>query len=145
MSKTNVCEEGLLDLIFLNIAFQGIGDASGLLGSALAGSLYLSLHTGDPGETGNQQTNETAYTGYGRVAVPRSSLGFTRTNSTINLTSAVDFPDCTGNPQTLTHLGIGTASSGVGKLLYKAQLTDPVNIIAGKKPRAKTTTSVTED
>ena len=41
-------------------------------------SMYLALHTADPGELGNSQsTSEIAYTGYARVAIARSSSGFT--------------------------------------------------------------------
>ncbi len=30
-------------------------------------NLYVSLHTGDPGEAGDQTTSEAAYTSYARV------------------------------------------------------------------------------
>ena len=60
MSMSNAFETELLDLIFNNAAVANIGDAGGLQPSAAAGSLYVSLHTGDPGEAGNQGTN-----GYG--------------------------------------------------------------------------------
>ena len=38
-------------------------------GSSVAGSLYVSLHTADPGVGGGQNTNEATYSGYARVAV----------------------------------------------------------------------------
>lgn len=66
-----------LKLIFQNAAWTNIGDAGGLLPSATAGSLYVSLHTGDPGSGGDQSTNECAYTSYARVAVARSAGGWT--------------------------------------------------------------------
>lgn len=75
MSMSNAFETSLLDHIFNNAAVANIGDAGGLQPSATAGSLYLSLHTGDPGEAGDQTTNETAYTNYARVAVVRTAGG----------------------------------------------------------------------
>jgi hypothetical protein len=67
----------LLELLFQNLDFAGIGDAGGLQNSASAGSLYVSLHTADPGVAGDQTTNEVAYTSYARVAVARSEAGWT--------------------------------------------------------------------
>ena len=62
MSKSNSLENGLLELIFKNTNLANIGDATGLRGSTTAGNLFFSLHTGDPGEAGDQTTNETSYT-----------------------------------------------------------------------------------
>ena len=83
MSLTNTAEANLLNLIFLNLDWANIGDASGLQNSATAGSFYVSLHTSDPGEAGDQSTNEIAYTGYARVAVARTSGVFIVTGKLI--------------------------------------------------------------
>lgn len=146
MSKSNTFENELLDLIFLNEAIANIGDASGLQPSAAAGSLYLSLHTGDPGEAGDQTTNEIAYTGYARQAVARSSSGFTVTDNAVTLANDVDFPKMTGGAGgTVTHFAIGTASSGAGVLLYKGTTDPDILVEAGTIPRLEAATSVTED
>lgn len=145
MSKANAWEEGLLDLLFKNTDFTLVGDAGGLRGSVAAGSLYFSLHTGDPGEAGAQNTSETAYTGYGRVGVVRGA-GFTRTGSSISPTANVDFGECTAGPgAALTHFGIGTASSGAGKLLYSGALSPAITMAAGVIPRIKSTSTISED
>lgn len=78
MSMGNAAEAALLDLLFLNTDWAGVGDAGGLQNSATAGSFYVALHTSDPGEAGTQATNEIAYTSYARVAVARSAGGWTR-------------------------------------------------------------------
>lgn len=96
MSKSDAFENSILLLIFNNTNIADIGDATGLRGSTAAGSLYLSLHTADPGEAGTQATSEIAYTGYARVAVARSSAGFTVTADTVTLTANADFPEMTG-------------------------------------------------
>ena len=54
MSMTNAAEANLLNLLFLNLDWANIGDASGLQNSATAGSFYVSLHSSDPGESGPQ-------------------------------------------------------------------------------------------
>lgn len=137
-SKSNTWEEGLLDLLFLNTAFTLVGDASGLLPAGTAGSLYISLHTADPGEAGNQTTNEAAYTPYVRVAVARSGSGWSRTGSTISNVANIDHAKCTASPGgPITHFGVGTDSSGAGKLLYSGDLTSAITMAVGVIPRAE--------
>lgn len=67
----------LLNLLFNNVAAANIGNAGGLQPSTVAGSLYLSLHTADPGAGGDQTVNEATYTSYARVAVARTTGGWT--------------------------------------------------------------------
>lgn len=122
MSMSNAFETSLLDHIFNNAAVANIGDAGGLQPSATAGSLYLSLHTGDPGEAGNQTTNEMAYTNYARVAVVRTAGGWTISGNTATNTALIQFPQCGVTGATLTYVGVGTASSGAGVLLFSGQL-----------------------
>lgn len=146
MSKTNAMENGILELVFKNTDFANIGDAGGLQNSASAGNLYFSLHTSDPGEAGDQTTNETAYTSYARVAVARSGSGFTVSGNSVSPAANVDFPECTGSAgAAITHFGVGTASSGAGVLLYKGTVTPNITMATGVIPRLKTTTAITED
>lgn len=83
MSKSNASETALLALLFNNTDFATIGDAGGLQNSATAGSFYISLHTADPGEAGNQTTSEATYGSYARVAVARSGAGWTVSGATV--------------------------------------------------------------
>lgn len=122
MSKTNTFENDLLLLVFNNTDIALIGDAAGLQNSAAAGSLYISLHTADPGEAGSQTTNETAYTNYVRVGVARSGSGWTVSGNQVSNAAAIAFAACGVTGATITHFGIGTDASGAGKLLYKASL-----------------------
>jgi hypothetical protein len=122
MSATNAFETALLQHIFQNADIALIGDATGLRGSSTAGSLYVSLHTADPGEAGSQTTNETSYTGYARAAVVRSAGGWTVSGANVSNAAIVSFGPCTAGPVTITHFGVGTASSGAGSLLFKGVL-----------------------
>ena len=136
MSMTNAAETALWNLIFNNAAWANIGDAGGLQPSATAGSLYISLHTADPGETGDQTTNECNYTSYARVAVARSAGGWTVSGNNAANTAAIDWPACTGGTNTATHFGIGTAASGAGNLLFSGVLGTSLAISAGITPSA---------
>lgn len=123
MSLTNAAETALLLLLFNNTDWANIGDAGGLQNSVAAGSLYVSLHTGDPGETGDQTASEADYTGYARIAVARTSGGWTISGANVSNAALVTFGEKTaGADDTITHFGIGTAVSGSGNLLMSGAL-----------------------
>ena len=145
MSKSNTHENDYLLLMFNNTTMTLVGDAAGILQSAAAGSLYFSLHTADPGEAGDQTTNEAAYTSYARVAVARSGAGFTVSTNTVALVANVTFPAGTGGSGTATHWGIGASSSGAGKLLYKGAISPSIVCGNGVTPQLTAGTVVTED
>jgi hypothetical protein len=107
MSFGNTTETDVLGKIFNNTAlpFDAIT------------SLYLSLHTADPGEGGDQTTSEATYTSYTRVAVSRSASGWTVSGATATNAALIQFPQCTGGSNTITHVAIGTASSSTGQIL----------------------------
>lgn len=134
MSATNAFETAVLQLYFNNTDHANIGDAAGLQNSAAAGSFYISLHSADPGETGNQTTSEITYTGYARVAVARSGAGWTISGANCSNAAAVTFGNCTAGSATATHFGIGTDVSGTGNLLFKGALTASLAISAGITP-----------
>lgn len=146
MSKSNTFENDLMLLLFNNTAIADIGDAGGLRATVVAGSLWLSLHTADPGEAGTAVTSETAYTGYARVAVARSGAGFVVTGNSVSPAANVDFGECSaaaGGP--ITHFGVVNTASGAGKLLYSGTVTPNITMAVGVIPRLKTTSTITED
>ncbi len=112
MSKGNTTENDVLAKLFNNTAISWDANVT----------LYVALHTGDPGEAGNQQTSECAYTSYARVGVSRNSGGWTVSGNTVTNTALIQMPQCTGGSETITHVSIGTASSGAGQILYKGAL-----------------------
>ncbi len=146
MSMSNTLENGLLEHILNNADVANIGDATGLRGSTSAGSLYVGLHTGDPGEAGSQTTNEISYTGYARVAVSRAGSGWTVTANSASPAANIDFGEMTGGTGgTVTHISIGTDASGTGTLLLSGT-TDPDPVVAsGVTPRIKTTSTIVFD
>lgn len=115
--------------------FDWFGGCSSLLGSSADGNLYLSLHTADPGEDGDQTTDEAAYTNYARVAVPRTAAGWDVTNGVASLVSTASFPQAGATtPELITHIGIGTAASGAGKLLWSGALNSALAVAENVTP-----------
>ena len=142
MSKGDTFENDLLRLIFNATAIGNIADNAAT--SPLT-NLQVSLHTSDVGEGGSQTTNEVAYTSYARVAVARTSGGWTVTANSVSPAANIDFPACTGGTATATHWAVGTASSGTGKVLYKGTISPSISISSGVTPRLTTATAITED
>lgn len=138
MSKSDACETDLLKAIFNNTAWGTLVAA----GSATV--LYAALHTGDPGETGNQTTSEATYTGYTRVSVTRSS-GFTVTGNSVSPAADITFPAGTGGSGTITFFSIGTASTGTGEILYSGAVSPSIVTGSGYTPILKAATAITED
>lgn len=145
MSKSNASETGWLALLFNNTNFPDIGDATGLRGSLTAGNLYVSLHTADPGEAGDQTTNEIGYTSYARVAVARSPAGWTVLGNSVSPVANISFPLGTGGSGTATHFGIGTSLSGPGTLIYSGTVSPSIVTGSGVTPILSTATTITED
>ncbi len=80
-------------------------------------SVFISLHTGDPGATG---AAEAAYTSYARIEV---TVGFSAAASkTTDNDAAITFPENTGGSETETHVGIWDSVS-VGAFLAGGALT----------------------
>ena len=118
MSKGNTTENDVIDFMFNGTAMPSYG-----------ANLYVSLHTADPGEAGDQTTSEVStYVGYARVAVSRDSGGWTVTNNEAENVAEITFPECTGGTNTITHVAVGTAASGAGQILYKGALTAPIEV-----------------
>tara|TARA_R110000868_G_scaffold151986_4_gene376575 strand:+ start:832 stop:1275 length:444 start_codon:yes stop_codon:yes gene_type:complete len=147
MSKSNSLENSLLLLLFNNTNIANIGDATGVRGSTTAGSLYVSLHTADPGEAGDQTTSEATYGGYARIAVARSGAGWTVTANSVSPAANIGDTtwDCTSGTNTITHFGIGTAASAAGVLLYKGAISPTIAVSTGVTPILTTASAITED
>jgi len=142
MSKSNTFENDWLLLVFNATGIANIADNAS---SSPLTNLYVSLHTGDPGEAGDQTTNECAYTSYARVAVARSGSGWTVSGNSVSPAAEISFPAATGGSETATHFAVGTAASAAGKVLYKGTVTPNISISSGVTPKLTTATAITED
>lgn len=125
MSKSNTTENDFMLYTFNGTAISWNGNTN----------LYVSLHTADPGEAGNQTTSEATYTSYARVTVARTSGGWTVSGNQASNTALIQFPQCTGGSNTITHVVVGTAVSGTGQILYSGALTSSLSVSSGIQPQ----------
>ena len=134
MSKSNSTENDILKYVFNGTAFPAYGSI-----------LYVSLHTGDPGEAGTQTTNEADYTGYTRIGVARDSGGWSVVGSDASNVAEITFPECTGGTNTITHVAVGLQSTGGGQILYSGALTASINVSNLITPRFPAGTLVMQE
>lgn len=143
MSKGNTFENDFLKLIFNATAIANIADNAA---SSPLTNLFVALHTADPGEAGDQTTNEISYTGYARVSVARTSGGWTVTNNSVSPGSPITFGQMTaGAGGTVTHASVGVASSGASKILYKGAVSPTISVTNGVIPILGVGSAITED
>ena len=129
-------QNSILRLIFNGTAIANL--AINATASPLT-SLFVSLHTDDPGDYGTQSTNEVSYTGYARVPVTRDTNGWTVANDSVAPVNTVNFGQCTAyasvftgsiSGTTLTVTGTPTGTIAVGQYLSGANVTAGTYITA---------------
>lgn len=131
MSKSNAAENKFLLLILNAIPWADLADNDA---TSPATNIYVSLHTADPGEAGTMSTNEAAYTNYARVAVVRTSSGWTVSGGAASNAAVITFPECGVTGATVTHFGVGLGASGATELLWSGALNASRIINAGISP-----------
>jgi hypothetical protein len=140
-SKGSTFSNDFLKLILNAVGIPNIADNAA---TAPLTSLYVALHSADPGAGGNQTTSEVAYTGYARATVARATGGWTVSTNTWYPTAVINFPACTGGSATATFASVGTALSGTGKLLWSGAISPSISIANGVTPQLTTASLGTE-
>lgn len=97
-------------------------------------SFYVSLHHDAPVWTNDQTTYEISYTGYARQPIARSELGWTFASSSASNATEIVFPTPTDSLQEVWWVGLGTAASGPGQLLYYTNVFEEVFLAAVGQP-----------
>jgi len=123
LSKSNATETDLLAKVFKATALPW--DA--------ASDLEVHLHTADPGEAGTTATSEATYTSYAAVTVARSAVGWTVAGNTASNAALIQFPQCTGGSNTITHVSVSPASST--QILYSGALSSSLSVSNGIQPQ----------
>lgn len=106
-------------------------------------NLFVSLHTADPTAGGTQASSEATYTSYARVAVARTTGGWTVTGLVITPVASVSWPAGTGGGGTATFIGIGYASSGATELICSGAISPTIVMGNGITPTITTATTIT--
>jgi hypothetical protein len=130
----------------LNLIFNGGSITSVAINatSAPITSIFVALHTADPSPGNDQTLHECTYTGYGRVAVARTSGGWLLTGASISPVNPITFGTCSAGSQTATFWSVGFATSGVGYIFYSGPISPTIAISAGVTPQLTTASTVTE-
>lgn len=149
--KSDQYEADILRLLLNATAIANVADNAAT--SPLT-QLWVSLHTADPQagatEGSAQTTSEATYTGYARVAVARTSGGWTITTNGSGVTSAspvasITFPVATAGSNVITHFAVGSASTGAGRIFYAGNVSPNITVTSGVQPILTTATVITED
>lgn len=89
---------------------------------------FIALHTADPANAGTQLTNEATYVGYARVQIV-ASTGFSAASAgSSSNTALIQFPQCTGGTNVITHVSIGTSATGAGQIIYRGALNASLSV-----------------
>ncbi|HKY40765.1 MAG TPA: hypothetical protein VJN18_32745 [Polyangiaceae bacterium] len=131
MAFSTTFRSSIAGLIFTATAIADIADNDA---TSPITNIQISLHESDP-TSGNQTTGEGNYTSYARVAVARTTSGYTDTAGVVTNDAAITFPACTGGSDTISHVGNGTASSGSGVLIVAGALTASLSVSNGITPQ----------
>ena len=129
--KSNTHSQNWLKLVYQAVAWANMADNAA---TSPFTNIYVELSTGTLTATSAQNTTEAAYTSYARVAVARTTGGWSLSSQTISNVAAITFPAATGGSETETYFSTGTASSGVGIVLHWAPLTASLAVSSGITP-----------
>lgn len=142
MGTSTTTANNLLKLIFNATAWANMADNAAT--SPLT-NLYVALHTADPGAGGTQATNEVTYTSYARVAVARTTGGWTASSAaSTSPVAAINFPAGTGGSGTATYFSVGVASSGSTAILFSGTVTPNIVTGNGVTPSLSTSSTITQ-
>lgn len=141
---SDTTETNILKLFMNATAIANIADNAS---SGPNTALWVSLHTADPSDTGTMGSNEVSYTGYTRVSVTRSTVGWTVAAGAANPVSNIDFPQATSTSTgTITHAAIGmTSSTTAGIIIASGAVSPNINFGQNVIPRLTTSSSFTLD
>ncbi len=137
-------ENEILDLLFTGSSIDSIAENAATSPST---ELWFALHTADPTDSGTQGSNEVSLTGYARVAVARTSSGFSVVNNSVRPAINVDFPQLTStSTATANYATIGLASAVTsGEFIASGSLEPVINLSENVIPRITTASSFTLD
>lgn len=130
--STSICNS-ILALLYNATAWANIADNAT---ASPATNVYMSLHTASLTGASVQTTSETAYTNYARVAVARTTGGWTApaSGATSNV-AAIEAPQCGVTGATITTASTGKDASGGGIVFHYGDLNAPIAVSNQIQPR----------
>jgi hypothetical protein len=147
--KSNAFQTALLDLIFNATVQTALTNLAQNAATSPLTSLFVALHTADPTNAGSQSSDEISYTGYARVAVARTTSGWTVSGdspASVSPAANIVFGAMTGGTGgTVTNWSVGVAASGAGDILYSGTVSPNIVVTTGVTPELTTASTITED
>lgn len=130
--STSICNSGLA-LLYNATAWANIADNAA---ASPATNIYMALHTASLAGASTQATTETAYTNYARVAVARTTGGWSApaSGATSNV-AAVEFAQCGVTGATITTASTGKDASGAGIIFHYGDLNASIAVSNQIQPR----------
>lgn len=133
MPKSTPTCNSIINLMYRATAWANVADNAS---SSPLTNTHVSLHTADLTAGTNTQTqNETAYTNYARQPVARSTGWSAASGGATDNAATISFPQCGASGATLTHVAVGTASSGAGTVWHYGALNSSLAVSNGITPQ----------
>jgi hypothetical protein len=142
MTIADNTESDILKLYFQAVSIANVADNAG---ASPVSTIYVALHTSDPGDAGTQMTSEASYGAYARIGVPRTPGGWIITGNSVSPVANITFPAATSGTALVTHWSIGTALSGAGNLWWSGTVTPTISVASGVTPILTTASTITLD
>lgn len=109
-------------------------------------NLYLALSTGTLNASSTQTTTEAAYGSYSRVAVARTTGGFSAASGgSSSLVATASFPAATSGTETETYASLGTDNTPTnGTIFYWGAISPTLAVSTGVTPQLTTASTISE-
>lgn len=137
-TSTNTANN-IFNLIFQTSTWTTV--AANTLTAAIS-TVYVALHTGDPGAGGSQATNEVNYLGYVRASAARPAGWTVSASASTHPAALITFPIGTGGISTATYFSVGIGSSGATDILWSGTITPTVVCGTAITPQLTTATVI---
>jgi hypothetical protein len=133
MPKSTAVCNSFLALLYNATAWANVADNAA--GSPTT-NIHVSLHTASLTAAATQATSETAFTDYARVAVPRSTGGWTAPSARATQNAAaIEFPQCGVTGATITTAATGKLLTTGGDIYHYGDLNASIAVSNQIQPR----------
>jgi hypothetical protein len=149
MAIATVTETAILAMIFNATPWANYAaTVSGATITAAETNILVSLNSADPLTGGNMSTSEIVYTGYARVAVARTTAGWTAPTgggpASVSPVANINFPAGTGGgPGPATNFTTGHSGTAAQPILWSGTVSPSITVGNGITPSLTTATTIT--
>ena len=140
---SDTTENAVLNLIYRATPWANYADNAAATPET---NIIVGLHTADPTDAGTMASSESAYGGYARQNVLRSTGWTAAAAGSVALAANLDFPSSSGAATTITNFSTGKSGGGASAILMTGAISPTIPIGgAGVVPRLTTATTCSVD